>query len=85
MHDGSVMTFRAVPDSYDPSDRAAAMAYLQERHAAGEVVTGLVYVDDDVPDLHALSKTPETPLAAVPFDRLCPGAAELATLQDGFR
>ena len=75
----------AVPEGFDPKDRAAAMAYLQERHAAGEVVTGLVYADDSVPDLHELSKTPDVPLSAVPFDRLCPGSDKLAELQAGFR
>lgn len=85
MHDGSQMHFRAVPAGYDPTDRAAAMHYLQDRHAQGEVVTGLVYADEGVPDLHELSGTPEGPLAAVPFDRLCPGADELARLQDSFR
>jgi 2-oxoglutarate ferredoxin oxidoreductase subunit beta len=85
LHDGTEMTFRAVPQGFDPTDRATAMAYLQERHAAGEVVTGLVYADDSVPDLHELSKTPDVPLAAVPFDRLCPGSDKLAELQAGFR
>jgi 2-oxoglutarate ferredoxin oxidoreductase subunit beta len=85
LHDGTEMTFRAVPEGFDPKDRAAAMAYLQERHAAGEVVTGLVYADDSVPDLHELSKTPDVPLSAVPFDRLCPGSDKLAELQAGFR
>jgi len=85
MHDGNLMHFRAVPEGYDPTDRLAAVQYLQDRHAHGEVVTGLVYASDGVPDLHELSKTPEEPLASLPFDRLCPGAGELARLQDGFR
>jgi 2-oxoglutarate ferredoxin oxidoreductase subunit beta len=85
LHDGTEMTFRAVPEGFDPKDRAAAMAYLQERHAAGEVVTGLVYADDTVPDLHELSRTPDVPLSHVPFDQLCPGSDKLAELQAGFR
>ena len=28
------------------------MNYLQERHAAGEIVTGLLYVDPQAEDLH---------------------------------
>ena len=28
------------------------MTYLQERHAAGEIVTGLLYVDPEPEDLH---------------------------------
>ena len=74
-----------VPAGYDPTDRGAAALYLQEQHAAGEVVTGLVFADESVPDLHELSGTPQAPLASLPFDRLCPGSAELAELQQGFR
>jgi 2-oxoglutarate ferredoxin oxidoreductase subunit beta len=85
VHDGTVMRFRAVPPGFDPGDRVGAMAFLQERHAAGEVATGLVFRDEAAPDLHELSNTPEEPLAAVPFDRLCPGSAALAELQAGFR
>ena len=85
MHDGTEMRFRAVPQGFDPTDRGAAALYLQERHAAGEVVTGLVYADESVPDLHELSGTPQAPLASLPFDRLCPGSAALADLQDSFR
>jgi 2-oxoglutarate ferredoxin oxidoreductase subunit beta len=85
MHDGSAMQFRAVPEGYDPTDRLAAVQYLQDRRDHGEVVTGLVYAGEGVPDLHELSRTPEEPLASLPFDRLCPGGDELASLQDGFR
>jgi len=85
MHDGTVMRFRGVPEGYDPTDRLAAAQYLQERHAHGEVVTGLVYASEDVKDLHELSATPSEPLASLPFDRLCPGAGELAKLQESFR
>ena len=85
MHDGSVMQFRATPEGYDPHDRQCATAFLEERRASGEVVTGLLYAREDVPDLHELGATPEEPLASLPFDRLCPGADALADLQLGFR
>jgi 2-oxoglutarate ferredoxin oxidoreductase subunit beta len=85
MHDGSVMTFRAVPEGYDPTDRLAAVRYLEEHRERGEVVTGLLYAEEGVPDLHELAATPQEPLASLPFDRLCPGSAELASLQAGFR
>ena len=38
---------------YDPRDRISALRYLQERHAAGEVVTGLLYLDPEPQDIHA--------------------------------
>lgn len=85
MHDGSLMRFRAVPEGYDPTDRASAAAYVAERNAAGEVGTGLLFATEDTPDLHELSRTTSEPLSSLPFDRLCPGSAALAELQRGFR
>src|SRR5580693_6648324 len=41
-HDGSVLRLRKIAAHYDPSDRIQAMNYLQERAAAGEIVTGLL-------------------------------------------
>ena len=51
----------------------------------GEVVTGLLYVDESVGDLHELNNSSDSPLARLPFDKLCPGASALAELQEGFR
>jgi 2-oxoglutarate ferredoxin oxidoreductase subunit beta len=48
-------------------------------------MTGLLYVDESVPDLHELSKTPATALSKVPYEQLCPGSAALDKLQNGFR
>ena len=81
MHDGSELQFRSVPRDYDPTDRVSVMHYLQERRDEGEVVTGILYVDEDAPNLHELANTSETPLVNVPYEALCPGAAALAQLQ----
>jgi 2-oxoglutarate/2-oxoacid ferredoxin oxidoreductase subunit beta len=80
MHDGATVRFRAVPPSYDPTDRAAVMAHLLDSHARGEVVTGLLYVDEAPPELHDVNNTAAEPLAAIPYERLCPGAAELSRI-----
>ncbi len=85
MHDGSVLRFRTVPPGYDPTDRQRVMAYLQERQAKGEILTGVLYVDETAPDLHEMNNTPEIPLTAVPYERLCPGAEALEKLQDEYR
>jgi 2-oxoglutarate ferredoxin oxidoreductase subunit beta len=85
MHSGGVVNFRQVPEGYDPTDRVGVTSYLQERQDEGEIVTGLLYVDESVPDMHELGGTPEGALARLPFEALCPGAEALATLQDGLR
>ena len=38
------------------------MTYLQQRHAAGEVVTGLLFVEPDHGDMHEFLDTVEAPL-----------------------
>ena len=76
-HDGSVLRLRKLHDDYDPVDRIAAMDYLQRRHADGEIVTGLLYVDPDAGDLHAALNTVETPLNQLGARELIPGAAAL--------
>ncbi|MBN9009165.1 MAG: 2-oxoacid:ferredoxin oxidoreductase subunit beta [Rhizobiales bacterium] len=39
-HDGSVLTLRKLNEDYDPSDRLAAMNFLQREAAKGRIVTG---------------------------------------------
>jgi 2-oxoglutarate/2-oxoacid ferredoxin oxidoreductase subunit beta len=85
MHSGDTVQFRSLPDDYDPTDRARVVDYLLERREHGEVVTGLLYVDESVRDMHELNGTPETALVDVPYEKLCPGRAELAELMERFR
>jgi 2-oxoglutarate ferredoxin oxidoreductase subunit beta len=85
MHDGSLLRFRSVPDGYDPRDRAKVTSYLQERQQKGEIITGLLFVDESVPDLHEANHTTDTPLSQMPFEKLCPGSQTLDELQAEFR
>lgn len=83
MHDGSVLRFTRVPDNYDVSDRLAAMKYLREHPA--EVVTGVLYADESVEDMHEMNSTPATPLSQIPYESLCPGGAKLDSILSGYR
>jgi 2-oxoglutarate ferredoxin oxidoreductase subunit beta len=85
MHDGSIVRFRSLPRDYDPTNRQKVMTYLQERQNSGEVVTGLLYADESVADLHEANNTCEAPLNDLPYEKLCPGAEALARLQEEFR
>jgi 2-oxoglutarate ferredoxin oxidoreductase subunit beta len=84
-HDGSMLRLRKLAESYNPHDRVAAMTYLQERQVAGEIVTGLLYVDAEPQDLHDYMNTVETPLNALDDDTLCPGNAALAKVNASLR
>ncbi len=84
-HDGSILKLSKIDPSYDPHDKAKAMAYLQERHARGEVVTGLLYLEDDAEDIHRHLNTVDTPLNRLSEKELCPGSAKLASVNDEYR
>ena len=83
MHDGSVLRFTRVPPDYDVTDRQNAFAYVKAH--PGEVVTGVLFADENVPDLHEMNRTPKTALVNIPYESLCPGAQELQSLQNEFR
>src|SRR5579883_406995 len=85
MHDGSILRFKSVPESYDPTDREKVISYLEREQATGEIVTGILFIDEAAPDFHEVNQTSETPLAQLPYEKLCPGAAVLEKLQEEFR
>ncbi|MBV8889269.1 MAG: 2-oxoacid:ferredoxin oxidoreductase subunit beta [Alphaproteobacteria bacterium] len=77
-HDGSTLRLRKLALDYDPRDRISALTHLQQRHAAGEVVTGLLFVEPDSSDLHGFLDTVPQPLNALGETELCPGPDILA-------
>jgi 2-oxoglutarate ferredoxin oxidoreductase subunit beta len=84
-HDGSVLHLRKLHADYDPTDRWAAMNYMQHHAARGEVVTGLLYLDALATDLHTALNTCGTPLNALGVRQLSPGAAALKKINAALR
>jgi len=80
LHDGSSLRLTKLDANYDPHDRIMAMAYLQAKAARGELVTGLIYMDNHARDMHANLDTVDAPLNGLGEKELCPGAKAL----DGF-
>jgi 2-oxoglutarate ferredoxin oxidoreductase subunit beta len=85
MHDGSIVAFRKVTEDYDPTDRDAAYAHIRERQEAGEVATGLLFIDPESKDMLEQNDVIDTPLFSQPFEALCPGSEALEKLQLRFR
>jgi 2-oxoglutarate ferredoxin oxidoreductase subunit beta len=85
LHDGGTLRLRKLHADYDPTDKVGAMAHLETRRAAGEVVTGLLYVHPDSRDLHATLQTVATPLNALADADLVPGSAALAGVNAALR
>jgi 2-oxoglutarate ferredoxin oxidoreductase subunit beta len=85
MHDGSTVHFRTMAHDYDPTDREAAYTYVRQAQGRGEVVTGLLYLDEGAADMHGVNKTVSRALTEVPYEQLCPGNAALQKLMDEYR
>jgi 2-oxoglutarate ferredoxin oxidoreductase subunit beta len=85
LHDGSRVLLRKVAKDYQPGNRGAALDYIRARHRDGEIVTGLLYIDESDPDMHGVNATVDRPLAQLPHEELCPGREALLALQKRFR
>jgi 2-oxoglutarate ferredoxin oxidoreductase subunit beta len=85
LHDGSRIVLRKVSENYNVQNRGAAIDYIRAHQRKGEIVTGLLYIDEGEPDMHGLNRTNSTPLTELPYERLCPGADALTALQQRFR
>ena len=62
-----------------------ALYYDKQYKAAGEVVTGLLYVDPEPRDMHQALNTVATPLNALREAELCPGPEALEKLNASLR
>jgi 2-oxoglutarate/2-oxoacid ferredoxin oxidoreductase subunit beta len=85
LHDGSMLRLAKLHPEYDPHDRIGAMTYMQSRAAAGELVTGLIYMDPNPKDMHAMLNTVDMPLNRLSEKELCPGSAALEKINASLR
>lgn len=85
LHDGGHIRLRKLDPDYDPTNRAAAFTKVLESQQSDEILTGLLYLDETLQDMHALNRMEDRPLNAIPYAELNPGAAALKELQKGFR
>ncbi len=85
LHDGSTILLKKVDPDYDPTRRNNALGYLEQHRSRGEIATGLLYIDQNVTDMHTQCRTVATPLRDIEFSRLNPGSDALVELQKGMK
>ena len=85
MHDGSTIILKKTDSSYVPTLRSAAMRYLEAHSVRGEVITGLLFLNQDLPIMHDIEGTATEPLATMDVADLIPGSTVLAELQKGLK
>jgi 2-oxoglutarate ferredoxin oxidoreductase subunit beta len=85
MHDGSRLYLKKVEESYDPTDKFAALRLLHETSQRGEFATGVLYVEPDKDDFVTLLDLVDEPLATLPLERVRPGRQVLEEVMDSLR
>ncbi len=85
MHDGSVVRLNKLAKDWDPNDRLSATNAVRNAKRRGEILTGLLYINEDPPDLHDILNTTDRPLNSLSKNDLCPGTQILDSFNDGLR
>lgn len=85
LHDGSHLLLHKIAGDFDPENKLLAMTRMFEARAKNEVLTGLLYINLDQPNLHTILNTSDTPLNALGRDVLCPGNGALEKINAGLR
>jgi 2-oxoglutarate ferredoxin oxidoreductase subunit beta len=85
LHDGSVVHLQKADNNLDISSRRSALAAIKDYKAKGQVLTGLLHMDQDSKDLHETIGTSDKPLRELAQDELCPGKQALDKINDSFR
>ena len=85
LFDGSKLSLKKLAKDWDPTDRYAAFDKLQSTKRAGNILTGLLYIDPESKDLHDILDTVDTPLNQLTEEDLYPGDGVLDKLNESFR
>jgi 2-oxoglutarate ferredoxin oxidoreductase subunit beta len=85
MHDGSTVVLRKLDANPDCRDRSTALATLERARIAGEIATGLIYIEDEANELHEVLGTADRPLNELSERELCPGSKALAAINASLR
>jgi len=85
MHDGSKIYLHKLAKDWDPNDRLSAITALHKARQRQEVLTGLLYINEDSTELHSTLNTSEIPLNQLEKAVLCPGSEVLANINQGLR
>ena len=85
MHDGSHLRIRKLSRDFDPTNRLAALATMEEAELAGEVLTGVLYLNPTKPTFLDLLDLGDAPLGTLPESKTRPPQAALDEIMEELR
>ena len=77
MHDGSVVILKKLEREYDPTNRTEAIRMLEEAIRRNWLITGLLYVDPNTPNIYDLYSMGKEPLNRLQPDKIRPNKSSL--------
>jgi 2-oxoglutarate ferredoxin oxidoreductase subunit beta len=85
LHDGSHLRLKKLDRDYDPTNKNAALNALHAAEAKGEVLTGILYVEQNRDTLLDMLNMVDEPLATLPVERVRPGREALDMIMEELR
>jgi 2-oxoglutarate ferredoxin oxidoreductase subunit beta len=84
-HDGSMVHLHKANPEGNISSRRSALRLIKDYKAKDQILTGLLFMDEDSQDLHEILGTSKTPLRNLGAAELCPGQKVLDKLNESLR
>lgn len=72
MHDGSRLVLKKLGRDYDPTNRFSAVELLNRPQTPGEVLTGILYINNDAPSLIDRLQLGDSPIGTLPVEKVRP-------------
>jgi len=85
LHEGGKVILHKADDTYSPQDRGQSFRSIKDASDRGELLTGLLYIDESQSDYTESENTINKPLNQIAFEDLCPGSKALSKLLDGYK
>lgn len=85
LHDGSVVHLQKADPELDLGSRRSALRLIKDYKANDQILTGLLFMDEDSRDLHEIIGTSSKPLRNLDESELCPGQKVLDNLNQSLR
>ncbi len=85
MHDGGEIHLFKSDDSIDITRRRSAIDALEYHREKGRILTGILYINEDLQDTHEILETTDKPMNTLTEKDLCPGNRTLQQIIERYR
>ncbi len=85
LHDGTEINLQKLASGNDPSDLNLAIKRLHHARQNNQILTGLIYLENDSQDLHQVLQTSKNPLNKLTEEDLIPEASHLDIINSEYR